>query len=519
MYKKLITSGVMALALMNLAGCSAKAQSADSKIKLTQFEITHPDKNSTKLVMAAEGTGVAVGSYFIRLDVAPVGMKIDSFYEYGGFYYVNGGTSDKPSANLMDNGKLDEDPTPGVFAYTFHTKNWPDGKYMFLAGAHNRPAAGTYMSDSRGFIITKGNVAPLAISNIPSAVHRDVYNKEGVYAVFPDLFILPDGKIGTSFGTKAVRSHIAQSASASLISADGGKTWQNADEPLSDKRWKTKDGGLVVPEARGWIYTDTSHKDELAKQHKIINATPSGGIAYLGGAEFRTSSDGGKTWKTQDIKVPENCVGLMNHHSYATYLVTKKGVRLRAIYGRRFDPKTNTVGKDEEFFLRSTDDGKSWTCYPMYPGGLPDPKIGFNETAIAEAADGAIVAMMRSDPMGYLWEATSKDGGLTWSAPVQTPIWGSPADLIRLKDGRLLCSYGYRRAPMGIRASLSSDNGKTWDVAHELILRQDGFGNPGDLGYPLAYQLPDGDIFTIYYITTDGQNTHVASTTYELPKP
>jgi len=482
MNKKLIVSSVMALSLMSLAGCAANAQSGDSKIRLTQFEITHPDKNSTKLVMAAQGINMAVGSFFIRLDGAPTGAKIDGFYEYGGYHYLNGDTSAHPSANIMDNGKLDEDPRPGVLAYTFHTEKWPDGRYAFLAGAHNRPATGYYMSDSKAILITKGNVAPLATSNIPSAVHRDVYNKKGVYAVFPDLFILPDGNIGTSFGTKAVRSHIAQSTSASLISSDGGKTWSNADEPLVDKRWKTKDGKLVVPAAQGWIYTDASRKAELEKQHKIINATPSGGIAYLGDAQFRTSSDGGKTWKTQEIKIPENCVGLMNHHAYATYLVTKKGARLRAIYGRRFDPKTNTVGKDEEFFLRSTDDGKSWTCYPMYPSGLPDPKVGFNETAIAQAADGTIIAMMRSTEQDYLWEATSKDDGLTWSAPVKTPIWGFPADLIRLKDGRLLCSYGYRRAPMGIRASLSSDNGKTWDVAHELILRQGRFRKSGRFG-------------------------------------
>lgn len=491
------------------------------KIKLAQFEVTHPDANCTKLVMAGEGTDIAAGSYFIRIDLAPKSVDIDSLegvYERKGYYYVNGGTDEKPSPNLMDNGPQDEDLAKGVFAYSFYTKNWPDGRYMLLVGAQNRPASGIYMAAPKGFVITKGKVSPLQISNIPSETHQAVYQKEGVYAVFPDLFILRDGKIGTRFSTKSVRSHIAQSSGVSLISADDGKTWKDAHKPLIDRRWQTKDGSLVLPAARGWIYVDASREEELEKQHKYIMVTPSGKIAYLGGALFRTSTDGGKTWKTQEIKLPENCVGLMNHHAYATYVVTKKGVRLRAIYGRRYISEEKKQGKDEVYFLRSTDDGKTWTCYPMYPDGPPNPARGFNETAIAQAADGTIVAMMRSTDQGYFWQSNSKDDGLTWSAPVKTPIWGFPADLIRLKDGRLLCTYGYRRAPMGIRASLSSDNGKTWDVEHELILRQDGFGSPGDLGYPLAYQLPDGKIFTIYYITTDGQNTHIASTIYDLPK-
>lgn len=77
-------------------------------------------------------------------------------------------------------------------------------------------------------------------------------------------------------------------------------------------------------------------------------------------------------------------------------------------------------------------------------------------------------------------------------------MWGWPAHVLELKDGRLLCSYGYRRAPLGVRATLSHDGGKTWDYANEMVIRDDG-GAP-DLGYPTSIQLADGRVLLAYYI-------------------
>jgi len=39
---------------------------------------------------------------------------------------------------------------------------------------------------------------------------------------------------------------------------------------------------------------------------------------------------------------------------------------------------------------------------------------------------------------------------------------GNPPHLIRLRDGRLAVTYGYRSPPYGIRARLSADEGQTW---------------------------------------------------------
>ena len=80
--------------------------------------------------------------------------------------------------------------------------------------------------------------------------------------------------------------------------------------------------------------------------------------------------------------------------------------------------------------------------------------------------------------------------------PFATPLWGHPPSLALLSDGRVLCTYGYRRPPYGQRACLSND-GVHWDLQDELVLRDDAPN--ADLGYPASIELEPGTILTVYY--------------------
>ncbi|MBN1401717.1 MAG: exo-alpha-sialidase [Anaerolineae bacterium] len=107
----------------------------------------------------------------------------------------------------------------------------------------------------------------------------------------------------------------------------------------------------------------------------------------------------------------------------------------------------------------------------------------------------------------------SEDDGHTWAyvgRPVpDTGIGGNPPCLIRLGDGRLCLTYGYRAAPYGIRARLSADGGRSW--AEELVLRDDGGSH--DLGYPRTVQRPGGTIVTAYYFNdAPGGEGYIAAT-------
>jgi hypothetical protein len=172
---------------------------------------------------------------------------------------------------------------------------------------------------------------------------------------------------------------------------------------------------------------------------------------------------------------------------------------------------------DRSWVFRSTDGGDTWRLILMGS----DAATGWgNEAALVEAAAGRVLALLRQVPPGFLVESWSDDGGRTWSQPLRTDIWGYPPHLLKLRDGRLLCSYGHRRQPLGVQAVLSTDGGRSWDVAHRAILRDDGETREGrelrDLGYPVSLELADGTIFTAYYMTLGGV-THIAASRWTLP--
>ena len=125
----------------------------------------------------------------------------------------------------------------------------------------------------------------------------------------------------------------------------------------------------------------------------------------------------------------------------------------------------------------------------------------YEEPHTAILPDGTFVTAIRvpSPVDGYMRISFSHDQGRSWSEPVKTPVRGYPQHLLVLKDGRLLATYGYRYQPMGVRACVSRDGGKTWDIDREIVLRNDGVN--GDLGYPVSIELDNGEVLAVYYMS------------------
>jgi len=148
------------------------------------------------------------------------------------------------------------------------------------------------------------------------------------------------------------------------------------------------------------------------------------------------------------------------------------------------------------YVLRSRDRGRTWG-EPSVIGAHGVHGIGYNEPALIHLSSGKTIALLRTGPAGHLYQSQSDDLGQTWSQPAKTPMWGSPAHLWQLQDGRLLATYGHRRERFGIRACVSSDEGRSWDIENEIVLRDD-LKNM-DLGYPTTTQMDDGTLLTAYY--------------------
>lgn len=97
----------------------------------------------------------------------------------------------------------------------------------------------------------------------------------------------------------------------------------------------------------------------------------------------------------------------------------------------------------------------------------------------------------------------------TWSEPRSIGVWGLPSHLIRLRDGRLLMTYGYRRMPRGNQARLSADNGAAW--SEPIVISDDG---RGDIGYPSTVELPSGELLPLWY-----ESRYPGTLPVKLPPP
>jgi hypothetical protein len=93
-------------------------------------------------------------------------------------------------------------------------------------------------------------------------------------------------------------------------------------------------------------------------------------------------------------------------------------------------------------------------------------------------------------------------------------MYGHPGQLLKLADGRLLCTYGRRVSPFGIRAALSDDGGRSWLTEEEIIIRDD-LPN-GDLGYPTSVEYTPGRLFCNYYGQEPDGVTCVMGTYFDL---
>jgi hypothetical protein len=77
---------------------------------------------------------------------------------------------------------------------------------------------------------------------------------------------------------------------------------------------------------------------------------------------------------------------------------------------------------------------------------------------------------------------------------------GSTPWVVTTKQGLLVAVYSRRDTKLfpttGMFACVSRDNGQSWDVEHQAMIRDNGTGTVD--GYPQAVALPDGSVFAVY---------------------
>ena len=290
-----------------------------------------------------------------------------------------------------------------------------------------------------------------------------------------------------------------------MTSNDEGATW-TWPRVLLDTATDDRDAGIVET-AQGTLLatTFTSLAYESGLEKAITDGSwPAEKIARWKAAQNRLSAeerkeelgewlirstDGGRSWSQRIPTIVNSPHGPV---------VLRDGRLLYA--GKQLWTGDGKIGVAE-----SMDDGLTWKWLAEIPTRPGDNlKKDYHELHMVEATDGTLVAQIRMEGSvneNETLQSESSDGGKTWSVPHPISVWGLPSHLLRLKDGRLLMSYGHRRKPFGNQARLSEDHGRTW--SDPISISEDAIR--GDLGYPSTVQLHDDSLLTIWY---ESMNNH-----------
>lgn len=323
-----------------------------------------------------------------------------------------------------------------------------------------------------------------------------VYKDAKFYSSFPCVEKLAKDELIAIFRRapqrKPYSNHLDSESAGMLVrSADGGNTW-GAPELVYKKEYGVQDPS--VRKLKDGTLISSFFQWKVVKEHPFNHS--------VAGTFVLRSFDQGKHWEKEAIRV--NTPGHEGAATSEPVLELPDGALLIPLYTRH-----------AVFVMRSEDKGQTWKDLAVI-GTERFPNISFQEPTLCLTRSGKIICLMRTPPDFYLFQSESLDGGKTWSVPQQkTDIWGLPANLLTLADGRILASYGYRRPPYGVRACISEDEGKTWNLKDEIIIRLDGLH--GDLGYPSSVEISPNKILTIYYFHTGKAVDRNFSGHYSVP--
>lgn len=357
-----------------------------------------------------------------------------------------------------------------------------------------------FMAGGVAALTALGVRGPRAWASSPGArvdETRVISHQSHLYHGWPTVARQPDGRLIVAW-SGGRQEHVCPFGRVDIMHSDDSGvswTWPRTihDGPIDDR-----DAGLLVTRQGTWLATTFSSlayvpalqrmeenaesSERYAQWNAVHQRMPNGAHKEMLGTWMLRSTDAGRTWSAA-YRVPLN--------SPHGPVELASGKLLYA--GKALWDSPAVVG-----ISTSDDDGKTWSTPAPLPVREGDDPANYHELHAVEAAEGRIVVHIRNhNPANdrETLQCVSEDAGATWSTPEAIGVWGLPSHLLRLADGRLLMSYGHRRAPLGIQARLSEDAGATW--SEPLILTSDGTSS--DLGYPSTVQLDDGSLITVWY--------------------
>jgi hypothetical protein len=288
------------------------------------------------------------------------------------------------------------------------------------------------------------------------------------------------------------------------------------DRPSSPRQARSLDGGLTwTVETPSYVTEDGTERPTTLFTGRVDFSHPDF-AARLRNDRFYYSLDRCHTWEGPFQLPTFGRPGLL---ARTDYLVEGEHQLTAFVAAEK-----ESGGEGQPLCIRTTDGGATWKLVGWI-GKQPPEGYGYAIMPATVALDGgSYFSMIRRGAVfdgqkrWWLEAFVSPDDGRSWYLLDEPTIdnAGNPASLTRLEDDRIVLVYGWRQAPYGVRARISSDDGQTWSP--ELVLRANG--QSWDLGYPRTVARADGNLVTVYYFNDSSQaERYIAATIWSPGNP
>ena len=347
------------------------------------------------------------------------------------------------------------------------------------------------------------------------------------YWAHPTTVMLKDGKALLAVWTYYHGGHAGPMAR----SDDGGVTWKRMDEILPANYWNFKNCPsiyrLTDPKGKERIWVFASRT--LGSAEENVREIPGRKEGYM---PRIMSEDDGTTWREMEP------LGAFNRQSPWRCVMTFCGiVRLKdGSYLGQFHRFKSPLNDDHYQIMQSItrDGGLTWSEPTVaFDGETMTRKKPCEPYVFRSPSGDEICCIMRENwRSGTSLMMFSRDEGITWTRPVDTP-WGLSGDRhqhVQLRDGRLL--FVFRDGAPQFREGLKTgpmryfrlDGFVGWVGTYD-DLRNCRVGQYtirllprlGDTGYPGLHQLADGTIVaTTYGVLNAGEKPSIVSLRFSM---
>ena len=340
------------------------------------------------------------------------------------------------------------------------------------------------------------------------------------FCAWTNLTVLSDGRLLVSFHSGSAKEAPDENV-VMRLSSDEGATWKTVCaglEPLSlDGRLGSWHSGRVTELEPGWLIGAFRWLDRSVPGRPMVNPATTG--TAPGAIFVMESTDDGRTWKNARRIDPGRfpAVSLMG----APLILQNGDIAVPCESWKDYDDAG--YGRHHAI-LSISHDGAQTFDPPIVTATDPANRLFFWDNRLAvDPASGRMLGMFwthdreeKRDVNAHVaWGAPD---GQEWTSPLDAGFAGQIPTPLILPDGRVLVVYVHRHHPPSLRAMLSSDFGKTWDAAGELVYYQKEMGQEAGMvqgkrqiedyyadmrvwtfGHTQAGLLPDGDVIVVYY--------------------